>query len=242
MMARLVPLPLGEAERGRALEQAVLTQLAGPAAADAHAVASVLRGSLERSGLFYEAHLRAWNSGEFALEDLKREPQARIGSRLAVLPAPVAIEESPRLRDAQGLPSESSTASQAAPPVPRELQRLVREQLATLETRTAVVPLVLWPGQEAMLSIMEDAVVREQEHAVPHSGERPWRATLHLDLPRLGTVEFTLSVHAERVRIEAKAAVGESRAELAARAPDLLGALRRNALVLERLEVAGDGS
>lgn len=230
MMARLAPLPLGEAERGRALEPAVLTQIAGPAAADAFAAAGELRGSLERSGLFYEAHLRAWNSGEFALEDLEREPQARVGPRLAPVAARETIDPLAPPRD---------VALQAALPVPRELQRLVHEQLATLETRTAVVPLAPWPGQEARLAITDEPEAREGA-ADEAPQERQWRATLRIDLPRLGEIEFALSVHDERVRVGARTARGESRAQLAAQAPDLHGALGRNALRLERLEVTGD--
>jgi hypothetical protein len=237
MMARLAPLPLGEAERGRALEQAVLTQIARPAAADAHAVAGELRGSLERSGLFYEAHLRAWDSGEFALEDLRREPQARIGPRVA---ARETVDAFAQTRAAAGSPHARDAAPQAALPVPRELQRLVREQLATLETRTAVVPLALWPGQQASLAITDEPEARQHAPDEPPPEGRQWRATLRIDLPRLGEIEFSLSVHDERVTVGARTHRAESQAQLAAQAQDLQGALGRNALLLERLEVAGD--
>jgi hypothetical protein len=216
LVARLAPLPSAETARGLALERAALTRLAGPGS-DAGAAANELRGSLERSGLFYEAHLRAWNAGEFAFEDLKREPQARAGTQIA-------------------------SASQDPLPVPRELERLVREQLATLETRTAVVPLMVWPGQQATLSIADEP----PEHAGAASGaraadERTWRAKLQLELPRLGALELALTVHDAQVRVDARAAGAASRAALADRAEDLSDALERNALVLERLEVADDG-
>jgi hypothetical protein len=241
LLARLAPLPLAEAERGRALEQAVLTQLASSAAADVQAIASQLRGSLEQSGLFYEAHLRDWSCGGLELDDLRREPQARIGPQSAVAPATKDFDDRQEARDPPALPRDAPAASQASLPVPRELERLVREQLATLETRTAVVPLAPWRGQDAMLSITDEPEVRDEGRAMPIEGERAWRATLRMSLPRLGGVEFALTVRGDRVSIGARAREAASRSALAANAGDLESALRRYALALEQLQVTPDG-
>jgi hypothetical protein len=222
LAAQLAALPLAEEERGSALQRAVLSS---PTAA-ASPIARELRASVTHSGLFYEAHLRAWNSGELPLEDLRREPQARYGERIA--------DEAAR---ADSAPGPKIDWNQPPSPVPRELERLVREQLATLETKTAVVPLALWPGQEATLSIG-----REEERSAPEArrGSRAWRATLALRLPRLGEVRLTVAVHDELVSVRAEAPAAQSRRTLAAQAGALQAALQRNALVLERMELADD--
>ncbi|MFC3625582.1 flagellar hook-length control protein FliK [Vogesella amnigena] len=38
-----------------------------------------LRQTVEKSGLFYESHQKAWVDGRLSLEDLRQEPQARLG-------------------------------------------------------------------------------------------------------------------------------------------------------------------
>jgi hypothetical protein len=115
----------------------------------------------------------------------------------------------------------------------------VRAPPATLETRTAVVPLALWPGQEATLSISDEPEPGSQGEAAPQPGPG-WRASLTLRLPCLGEVRLTLAVRDELVRVSACAAEDASRRALAAQAPLLETALRRNALVLERMDVTGD--
>ncbi len=223
-LARIAAFPLPESERGQALDGIPVSR----PGMSSDVAASELRTSFERSGLFYEAHLRAWNSGEFSLEDLRREPQARFGESRA------ATGEVPFERAAQ----DDADPSKPPLPVPRELERLVREQLATLETKTAVVPLLAWPGQEATLTIGRE---EERSAANPRGqAQHAWRATLALCLPRLGEVRLAIAVQDELVRVRAEAASDESRRELAAQAGLLQTALQRNALVLERMELARD--
>lgn len=52
-----------------------LTLLSDPAAPGA---GEQLRQSVEKSGVFYESHQRAWVDGRLSLEELKLEPQARL--------------------------------------------------------------------------------------------------------------------------------------------------------------------
>lgn len=212
-VARLSLPPLADAERGAALERIVLTQLGAPA----QALAGELRSSLQRSGIFYEAHLRAWDAGHFPLAELRHEPQARFG-------------------EAQRVVSSAPESSSAA--VPKPLEPVVREQLATLETRSAVVPLVIWPGQTATLAVAEDP--EPQAGRAAPGGVRAWRARLRLELPRLGEIEFSLALHGEQVSVGARAPAAASRAELVQHAAGLRAALARNALALERIEVGGD--
>jgi hypothetical protein len=228
-VARLSLPPLADAERGAALERIVLTQLGAPA----DALAGELRSSLQRSGIFYEAHLSAWDAGRYPLAELRREPQARLGEAIAAArpeaPPGVAADSAARSADSSVLPAAA---------IPKPLEPVVREQLATLESRTAVVPLVLWPGQSATLAVAEDPEPEAERAAA--SGARAWRARLRLELPRLGEIEFSLALHGEQVSVGARAHAAASRAELAQHAAELRAALARNALALERIEVSGD--
>lgn len=212
-VARLSLPPLADAERGAALERMVLTQLGAPA----QALAGELRSSLQRSGIFYEAHLRAWDAGRFPLAELRHEPQARLG-------------EAPRV--------VSSVPESPGAAIPKALEPVVREQLATLESRSAVIPLTVWPGQTATLAVAEDP--EPQAGRAAASGAPTWRARLRLELPRLGEIEFSLALHGDQVSVGARAAAAASRAELAQHAAGLRAALARNALALERIEVGGD--
>lgn len=230
-VARLSLPPLADAERGAALERIVLTQLG--AAADA--LAGELRSALQRSGIFYEAHLRAWDAGRYALAELRHEPQARVGEAIAAarpeVPLAAAADSAARSVDSSA-PELSSAA------IPKPLEPVVREQLATLESRTAVVPLVVWPGQTATLAVAEDPEPEAGRAAA--RGPRAWRARLRLELPRLGEIDFSLALQGDRLSVGARARADASRAELAQHAAELRAALARNALALERIEVGGD--
>jgi hypothetical protein len=251
LLARLAAAPLAGEERGKAVPATLLALVEAPG----EGFARELRTSFERSGLFYEAHLRAWNAGAFSLSDLRLEPQARIGAAQPALlaapgaaqPALLAAPGSAPPPGAEALPETAQRAAvQAAdapahrPAVAPELEPLVREQLATLESRVAVVPLVVWPGQSALLEVGEEpSGARGGDDA---AGPLPWRATLALDLPRLGELRFALTLQGEALRIRAEASRAASRAELRAAAPALRAALRAGALRLEALDLPGDGS
>jgi hypothetical protein len=226
-------------ERAQGLEPAVLTRIGTPHP-DTRAAGAELRAAFERSGLFYESHLGDWSAGTRTREELMREPQARL--RAAVARASLASEEAAAAGAAAQRPADATASASPALP-PRALEVLMREQLATLETRAAVLPLLAWPGQEALLEIGEEPPAerdRDEDGAV--AGKRRWQARIALDLPHLGAVALAVSLAGERVEVRARTAHDRARLALAAGAAELREALLRNALALERFVLADDRS
>ncbi|MEW5863067.1 MAG: flagellar hook-length control protein FliK [Pseudomonadota bacterium] len=174
-------------------------------------------------------------------------PAVRVAVRV-----PVPVAASPRL--ASGLEALYRGDEAQAPPrrtaqsdaergesgltsaSPREIERLAREH-GEPQGRAIALGALFPPDAGATLCI-------RREDRKPPAGAAPpthlWSARLQLKLPRLGEVALVVSVHEELARVSARAASAASRAELAAGAPLLAAALERNALVLERIEVAAD--
>lgn len=76
--ARMIGDVLASAARNPAPPTAIVTPLPllDPGTApDARHLAQLLKDAVGRSGLFYESHLREWNSGQRELTDIKNEPQ-----------------------------------------------------------------------------------------------------------------------------------------------------------------------
>ncbi len=135
----------------------------------------VLKQGLKESGLFYEAHLSRWFSGEYSLEKLLQEPQGRLS-------IPPGSQQEARTALLQG--QEGSD--------PRTMA-IVKEQLATLQTGQLLFHGELFPGQPMEWRI-KDREGRgrgsdEQEQATP------WETSLALTLPKLGRVEVALSLN-----------------------------------------------
>lgn len=159
--------------------------------------------------------------------------------RLAVAPDLEALYR----RDDEGRPAAEAARGDRSPSdatvpgfSPREIERLMREH-GEPQGRTIALGALFPPDAGATLCI------RREERKPPAGAAPPthlWSARLQLSLPRLGEVALVVSVHEELARVSARAASAASRAELAAGAPLLAAALERNALVLERIEVAAD--
>lgn len=180
--AAAVPLPEDPGEPELSMLARLVSQLSGgqapapeaPCAGQAP-LPERIKQMIQRSGMFYESHLRAWVAGEFPLAELESEPQAKLGPRAARGPYSV----------------------------PAVLEPLVREQLAAIATGEAALAFNPWPGDPVRLVISEDLPPRlrgQDADAAP-----AWRARLKLELPRLGALELAISVRGDAVRIEARA-------------------------------------
>lgn len=152
-------------------------------------LAANLQQTLETSGLFYESHLASWLGGKMKLDDIRREPQARLGD--------VA-----RTAD----DAESGSADMPAP-----LASLVRRQLDTLDQQVVQWRGALWPGQDGEIDIAEERS--------PQTGtaEQPWTARLKVDMPSLGPVTARLTLTGNNVSISMTAADGTTSVLEAAR-------------------------
>ncbi len=180
---------------------------------------------ISESGLFYESHLARWTQGGFALEAVRREPQA------GGPPATTVVAAGPAPTGAAG--AETVMPSTPAEPQARATREVValardalapallREQLDTLEHRALNLAFDPWPGQAVRLTIEGD------EHAARQgtgTDAPPWTSTLTLALPRLGAVHARLTLAGQRLDLSIEVdAAGEPR--MLAHGGDLAGAL-----------------
>lgn len=135
-------------------------------------VAGQLQHTVERSGLFYESHLKAWDDGRLPLERLRLEPQARIGEAAQWRATAAALDiGAPAARDATA-------------PTP-ELGRLVQNQLDTLEHKQVLVQGFAWPGQPMQMQIQSETDP-ERDARRDEDEMRAWSTQLSLDMPVLG--------------------------------------------------------
>nr|WP_294864312.1 flagellar hook-length control protein FliK [uncultured Pseudogulbenkiania sp.] len=134
-------------------------------------VAAALKQGTDKSGLFYESHVKAWVDGRLSLESLKDEPQARLGQSLD---------------SAQTTPSPHGKAALA------ELGNLVQRQLDTLENHQLQLQGWAWPGQPLQLSIQQDET-REREVGGAEA-VAAWSTRLALELPVLGGLSARIRI------------------------------------------------
>jgi len=152
----------------------ILRTLLQGAPSDPARLEQMLRQGLKESGLFYEAHLSRWFSGEYPLERLLQEPQARVSAG--------GQEFLDKGRPGQMQGPEGSD--------PRTMA-IVREQLATLQTGQLLFHGELFPGQPMEWRIKErEGRGRRSEQ----DQETPWETSLALTLPNLGQVQASISL------------------------------------------------
>lgn len=156
----------------------ILRTLLQGAPSDPVQLEQMLRKGLKESGLFYEAHLSRWFSGEYSLEQLLQEPQGQLSQQPG----------SQEARSAQLHREEGSD--------PRTLA-MVKEQLASLQTGQLLFHGELFPGQP-----MEWRIKDREGRGRSGSEEQqttPWETSLALTLPQLGRVEVALSLNGTRL-------------------------------------------
>jgi hypothetical protein len=139
------------------------------------------------------------------------EPQARAAATAQQQPAqPLAT--APAAGTMTGVASASDLNSPAAASpgeraMPQQVQALVQQQLAALETGKMVFQLQIWPGQWMQWEIDEDA---QQSGARTGTAPHSFQTRLHLDLPRLGAIDATLGIDASGVHLRLSAASATS--------------------------------
>ncbi len=136
-------------------------------------LAHELENVVDKSGLFYGAHLKQWIDGERSIEQLRKEPQAAV---LNGNEAPLLAD----IKDNQQLP--------------KEITSLLREQLQVLEKRGFVGDVEVWQGQQARIEIADEG------SGSGTAGEQ-WRTHLVLHLPALGEIDAELVQHQGRLNI-----------------------------------------
>ncbi len=150
--------------------------LPGAASNESAMLALQLQSSIQRSGLFYEAHLRRWLSGRFERADLAREPQMRLAGNTPALHLDV-----------------------------QAVVRHQLEMLATPVLRWEGEPwagilmaLTLFPPVQQRNSRQSSGDDRRREAP-------PWQSRLTLRLAHLGELSVRLQLSAQRVAIDLRA-------------------------------------
>ena len=213
-------------------------------------LAQALSGALSGSGLFYEAHQSEWVQGQRPIEELLKEPQARLSNparepqaadlaKQAVRAGTEALQE----KAAQLSTSASSTASatqdtKAALSLPVHPDTLpqVRSQLTALETQQIVWQGQLWPGQDLEWRVQEPP---EQERSSDEP--QPWFTQLRLRLPRLGDLTADLALVGGALRLRLTAGEPQAQAAMQEQRDALASALTAAGIDLVSFKVAGNG-
>lgn len=166
-----------------------------------------LRQVVRESGMFYESHLARWSRGEWPLESILREPQARLG------PSAPTVASAPELRH-----------------MPEEAARLAGRQLLMLEGGPFVWQGQAWPGQPLEWRIERDTHGGAEAQAQPE-----WRTELRLDLPCLGEVHAALTLSGQGLAVSLSAHDVKARETLRAALPVLANRLQAAGLHLAGL-------
>ncbi|MDB5765709.1 MAG: hypothetical protein JWQ61_523, partial [Collimonas fungivorans] len=183
-------------------------------------LAAALARSVAGSGLFYESHLLQFFTGERSLAELQHEPQAQLVLSPAAADADAA---------AAPLPSAShATASIAAEAIP-----LVRQQLELL-----ALSQFRWSGEAWPDAGMEWEITEQGRRQPDDSAPRNWSTSLSMTLPRLGRIEFRLSLANHGWRAELGAAEAATLGFMQAGSAQLLQRFSAAGLHLSGLQVA----
>lgn len=186
------------------LQTAILGNVVlGDALPDTPELATRLEQAITRSGLFYESHQAEWVSGRQTLDQLLKEPQARLNRAAEPVPtapgnqpasAPTRPEETARPLAAMAEAVAKSAGNGELDTMPPLARQMVQQQLGVLDQRMITWQGQVWPGQTLRWEIEEEPPEpgREyQEEGAPSA----WRTRLQLDLPHLGRVGVDIGLN-----------------------------------------------
>ena len=208
---------LGEAS-GQVPAQATLsllrTLLSGPTS-DAALLGRMLQQGLRESGLFYESHLARWFGGGYSLEEILREPQGSLSSRLTQpgvqpgVPADELVRASIRSGSAEAMEALFKKAGAGMAHEGIADQRtlsIVGEQLSALQSGQLLFRGDLFPGQRLEWTVAE----REAERNRSGGRERSWETSVTVTLPHLGPVTALLRLDGASVAVKISAGKAET--------------------------------
>ena len=165
-------------------------------------VAQRLNSSLAHSGLFYEAHLQEWASGERSLASLHAEPHNRLLTSPDRNPlAKTGASAENTAGSTRSIAAEDNTARAAALLLPEILHPVVREQLDALDLQRVLWQGEVWPQQKAELEILPDQRQDGTEEQTPPQ----WHSTLRIDLPGLGQIVAQILLSGDGAQVNLRA-------------------------------------
>ena len=237
LIANVLPRP-GEAAMPATIANAAPLLAAAPG--NGAELSTKLASTLTQSGLFYESHQAEWVDGKRDLAQLLREPQARLEPQSrAETQSSYQTQSRPETQARAGASALQPTAqaqqaatTPAAPnqatgiastndltvslstmrteqAMPQQAQALVQQQLAALETGKLVFQLQIWPEQWMRWEIDEEAQHAGAQDTQSDAQQR-FQSRLHLELPKLGELDATLTFDATGVHVRLNAAQASS--------------------------------
>ena len=202
------PLPAAGASTASASNPLLTgTRLIAPplleqAADQAQAWMAPLKQAVTESGMFYEANLQRWASGQQGLAEVQRQPQAGLTHT-------VAAAQGAQVQELGGMHED--------------VARLAGRQLQMLEGQPFIWQGLAWPGQSMEWQVEErkgNGNGRgEQEE------EAPWRTQLRLHLPRLGGVAAEIDLAPQGLKLRLATDSEVTLTELRGALPQLTGRL-----------------
>ena len=162
--------------------------------------------AIEQSGLFYEAHLEEWSTGERSMEDIKSEPQASWKDE-------DALDEE--------IPMDSGR--------PKESAKLVSSQLGMLDRPQMNLSMMGLFNDRVELILEQEQKRNRKTKEIP-----AWFATVKMDLPELGPLEMRITMTQENCNVHLKTST-QTRGVIAGALPELNESMTAAGLKLSAL-------
>ncbi len=211
-----------------------------------------LAKAVSQSGLFYEAHQAKWVAGQHPLEALRAEPQGRLpvasgeirestgGEKAdkALSSSTQATHSEPANRKAGPETTTSSGQTQAAQTnLPDDVRPIVQQQLDAVASQRLSWHGEVWPGQVMDWEIQRDQTDEREARDATNDFEPSWNTTLRLSMPQLGTVDATLQILGNKLRLQIASPSDDAVSRLKAQLPSLVDGLAKTGLQVQPVNV-----
>jgi Flagellar hook-length control protein FliK len=223
------------------------------APATAAELAPTLAKAVSQSGLFYEAHQAEWVAGRRPIESLQAEPHGQVkasatpGTGTTATTAPTntatpANTTTPATSTPQLVGSDSAgdkpVQHNPSSPMPDQLRPLVQQQLDAVGTQRLAWHGEVWPGQVMDLQIEREQIEeRDARDGDTDDSAQRWSTTLRLSMPRLGTIDATLQLVGNDLRLRLATGNDAAATDLRTNVAALIRALGAAGVSMQAFEV-----
>jgi hypothetical protein len=155
--------------------------------------------------------------------------QPQVAARLAPTGVTPTADRPANSSSTQTVPSHQT--------IPDEVRPIVQQQLDAVATQRLSWHGEVWPGQVMDWQIERDRAEERDGAAGTADGATHWSTTLRLTMPRLGTVDATLQLAGNTLRLNMASSSDHAADSLRQQAPTLAQALADAGVVLQSLEI-----
>lgn len=201
-------------------------------------IAKTVRHAAEKSGLFYESHQARWVAGDYPLQELRQEPQARRRAQEphppASPPAPLESIATDELPESHTPPTREKEGRDLTSPSERQGTSLTttQGQLQLIEGRPLTIAFPGWGQQEIHWQLPE-----RESGADADAEDQIWNTQLHLCFPRLGALAARLSVRGNSIALSLETDNAAVSAELVREQASLINSVQAAGLALSQLSL-----